>query len=192
MRLVLSCLKTNPDERPTFDQIVSIFNDSIFLASACRMERSVSASFWRSYFLDKRVLEHQVSLDKFVLALKDSCVVTEPGFVVGDNEMNILEALFGKMVTLQQFGKISGFYGPILPWQKFFERVDKLLREDWFYGSISQTNTIKALSKQKPGTFLVRLSSRNDDDSFVVAYVNPNKSVKQTKILHPPGKVSPL
>ena len=56
----------------------------------------------------------------------------------------------------------------------------------WFFGDTDDQDAISKLTKQIPGTFLIRFSSV--PGWFTVSYVSTSGSVRHQRIKHSPGK----
>ena len=65
MSVILGCLTVNPDKRPTFLEIVDVFNEKIFLEAAFQNSESGKA-FWKKYFVDQVIIFFESILFYFI------------------------------------------------------------------------------------------------------------------------------
>ena len=191
--MIESCLRENPDARPSFKELVNVFNRDIFIASAIRTPvgaTSAAMRFWRKY-----KMEHEVSFDEFLAAMANESLL-QSAASKGTNEfpfcrdrIHYLRLLFvqdqeNSNVTLERFGRICAMLGPFeVPY--FISKITALFRSRWFYAAMPTTTAAFALSNEKAGTFLVRFANSRISD-FAISRVYPTEGyIHHLHISHP-------
>eukprot|EP01117_Protostelium_nocturnum_P010324 TRINITY_DN3709_c0_g1_i3.p1 TRINITY_DN3709_c0_g1~~TRINITY_DN3709_c0_g1_i3.p1 ORF type:complete len:1210 (-),score=379.32 TRINITY_DN3709_c0_g1_i3:13-3642(-) len=179
--LIEQCLKKNPRERPDFDAIDAIFESLIIEAA---LEDEVGADFWAHtvktqysmqwkefsqhlyrYF---RVSTNYVNMKSFEEAMKSILVDSDD------------------MVNMENFIKLTQFYGPLKQNQDSLLSVYNLHQEPWFIGELSVIQTNDLMAEKGIGAYLVRYSS-SEPGNYVLSVKDNDGSVKQYKIRHSPG-----
>lgn len=95
-----------------------------------------------------------------------------------------LNAIFvkaGNVVTLEQFGKVLTYFGPIedpTATEPFMDRTRNLLAKSWFHGSIQTEESERLLKGRPDGTFLVRCSNKVPG-TFTISKVQDEKTSHQ-------------
>jgi len=84
-------------------------------------------------------------------------------------------------VDVESFGYFTSLLGPFD--KKLVERVNKLIRTDWFHGDLSKTEAESRLRNERIGTYLVRFSA-NNPGCYVISRVSSDKSPKHVLIVH--------
>jgi len=84
-------------------------------------------------------------------------------------------------VTLEHFGTALGWLGPFEP--AFLTRYEHLTQCTWFHGSVTKSEAEDRLRNCKPGTFLVRFTTTNNN-SFVISKIGRDASIKHMLIEH--------
>ncbi len=65
-------------------------------------------------------------------------------------------------VTLESFGRVMSWFGPLDSKGEFLTNVKQAMMQDWFHGPMTSKEAEKALANRKKGTFLVRLSATGE------------------------------
>jgi len=96
-------------------------------------------------------------------------------------------------VSMSDFGKLAGWFGPVTPADPsgeslgFLDRIVDLLRQPWFHGSIGTRDAENTLKIFPRGTYLVRFSNSHPN-SFVISKVSAERIIKHVVIPYTPNK----
>eukprot|EP01091_Cochliopodium_minus_P017046 TRINITY_DN6574_c0_g1_i1.p1 TRINITY_DN6574_c0_g1~~TRINITY_DN6574_c0_g1_i1.p1 ORF type:complete len:760 (-),score=201.02 TRINITY_DN6574_c0_g1_i1:91-2370(-) len=195
MSVILGCLTVDPNNRPTFLEIVDVFNQKIFLQAAFQNSES-GKNFWSKYFVDQGKVRHEVSCKEFLNAVIDDHLCNkknEPNFkFLKKEQLYFLEHLFtrgkNKNIQLSYFASICGFFGPIDEWPLFISDLKKLVSVPCFYFDVKSEECEKALyNENQINSFLVRCSSAPDSPDFVIVantLTNNKMNLTSIKIQH--------
>jgi len=154
------CWAADPKKRPSFVDIITMVQNArlnlLLPESICRD----AALFWyqkgwlsktevpfRKFFSDLYKFLNQHPAKWKTRTLRRMLVVSE------DQASPI--------VKLERFSKVLMWFGPLKASSgTLFDRIEACLREPWFFGELSTTQSEHLLDTQKyaPGTFLVRLN----------------------------------
>jgi len=86
-----------------------------------------------------------------------------------------------EQVSMESFDDFVQWFGPLVPNRAFLDKVEGLLRSEWFHGDVSTDEAERMLiSSNKPGTYLVRYSSQ--PGSFTVSSLSRNGTVKMFRV----------
>jgi serine/threonine protein kinase len=194
--LITKCWDADPKVRPSFSNIVDRLQE-IILEEA--IIDPAGRSFWEKNFWQKNrdkvgTMKEKVSWNQFI---------REFVFMMGkaQNDLLLIECIKellvvkqndDEIVSLDQFGKILDFFGPIRGKDglknQFFDNLKRIFSKAWFHGNISIEEAGGVLYKTNPGTFLVRFSS-SERGYFTISLSNGDvgKCIN-VKIKHPPLK----
>jgi serine/threonine protein kinase len=163
--LIQHCWAQDPTLRPSFEQIAesNVFYHII-------LEDMISdpdgQRFWEKYFLT----EHEVPYFRFLANLCSFLNVRLPRDHSTDEKFICVRLAFANekgTVTIEQFARALGWYGPLGKDNTIISRIYSIVAENGFFGEMTPEEAEEMLVNQKPGTLLVRLSSRSCD--FVVS-----------------------
>ena len=93
-----------------------------------------------------------------------------------------------KVVNIERFGNFLRTFGPIQVEYReqvkdIFTRVKNICRHSWFFGDIDKNELDRIFRTQKPGSFLVRLSSRVPE-CFTLSYLSSENVIRHQRILN--------
>lgn len=184
MRLLAErCWHPDYTQRPSFQEILKIFDKDIIVD--CAIFDKEGAKFWKKYFHNKDgTLQTEAKWKKFIRHF--SADYFEAAGKEESQENKCLKALLcpnEKTVTLEHFGRILGFLGPLNA-KSWVPRVCQLMFQDFFWGETSGSKAQKSLGTKKEGTFLVRFSSKGTN--FTLSFVG-GKKIWHTRIIHSYG-----
>ncbi len=185
------CLRGSPELRPTFKEIVDLFNHDVLIHSAIRVPDSLAMKFWQKY-----KLRHEVSFDEFLAAMANEALLQAAAskqrvgeFPFCRDRIHYLRLLFvhdqeNSSVTLERFGRICAVLGPFdVP--QFIAKITTLFRNRWFYAAMPTTTAAFALSNEKAGTFLVRFANSRISD-YAISRVYPTEGyIHHLHVSHP-------
>merc|ERR1712137_314327 len=183
-RLIEVCWDADPKKRPTFSQIIPLFDNII--VDAVLADRK-GKDMWKKYFMGEKLRE-SVSWKNFVIAICsffDEKISKNPN----DTRWKCLAALLSdkeSRVTIEQFSRILEWFGPLTDLTSFLQSVEDLLSKPWFHGEISAVEAEKLLSPKPAGTFLVRFSSR-DPGCYAISVMGKGSKLKHYRVYHKPG-----
>jgi len=80
----------------------------------------------------------------------------------------------GKIVTMESFGSMLNWFGP-LKGLNVFENVDAVLKRGFFHGEISQDEAELRLKGKKRGTFLLRFSASSPGCFTISVYIKKGR-----------------
>jgi len=161
-KLISSCWKPNPEERPDFLHIISSLDDCLVEVA---IKDEEAKQFWRKSFSDigGESLKLEVKWDVFLKALSKYLKVSSSVKI-----WNAVQQLLNlhdeqDLVQIQNFGNLLKWFGPLgTPGSEdtFLLRVQDICSNRWFFGDISQKLAEEQLSLHAPGCFLIRFSSQ--------------------------------
>jgi len=190
----------DPIRRPSFTILLDALSPC--LLSYTLNDDPNAINMWSRYFKDRT----SVSMDEFLSALWKIVNGTKPpeqdeeGFVhlksVEEviNPPGVRNSVYE--VTLERFGLFVHWYGPLLsshPGDTVFNKLDSLLRSEWYHGEISGSAAEELLrSNKSSGDFLIRCSlnsapftmSRLQNNSLVHYRINYNRATGGYKMTY--------
>jgi len=189
--LILDCWEEDPDARPSFSTIVDRLNNIITEEAIID---TAGRNFWKRHVNKEKVAWAQFirEFSKFI------------GFERYETDKELLslvrcmELLFAteesgqNFVTIEHFGKMLDFFGPIRrngTKNQFLPNLKNILSQSWFHGEISTQEADAILYYKNPGTFLVRFSS-SERGYFTISQREDNQAggLRHIRIKHPPQK----
>jgi len=203
-KLIERCWDGTPAVRPSFPAIVDALENIII---ECSIDDDVGRNLWKTYFLRR---DHVFWADEFVPVLaqfvgtplpnpnKDEAafqqaheklIETLPWrclyVLVADKKQNE-----EPVVHLEKFGQILNWFGPLKDpdgVSRFLPRIQQILSQDWFQGNLDYDGAVHLLSAAKPGTYLIRFSSKENPGCFTISKVNAKSKIVHQRILHKLG-----
>eukprot|EP01099_Mayorella_cantabrigiensis_P004755 TRINITY_DN362_c0_g1_i1.p1 TRINITY_DN362_c0_g1~~TRINITY_DN362_c0_g1_i1.p1 ORF type:complete len:531 (-),score=125.59 TRINITY_DN362_c0_g1_i1:95-1606(-) len=178
----------DPSKRPTFKQILEMLDTGMvdyFVAD------QIANAFWKEHFSGQIKVSWETFAGLFCRLLeipfsktsKDAeqihvkylrFLLAEPK--AGDQEL---------VVTLENFGHFCSWFSPIERSKATTDRIEGIVRNNWFHGSITKEDSETLLSSQPEGTFLIRLSSTSPG-SFTISKKLEGRVIHQ-RIEYKPG-----
>lgn len=165
VKLCEDCWQAEPENRPTFEQILDRFDREILIDSA--IFDPLGRVFWRKRFLHpKDGLREDVAWSEFIQTFNSS-------FGSRDYDMESTQMYYGECmkelfakrvqgklrVTLPHFGNMLGFFNPLVSGGSWVGETCAVMSKPWFWGDTDGNNAHRALSTAPPGTYLIRFSS---------------------------------
>ncbi|KAL6062991.1 Gustatory receptor [Balamuthia mandrillaris] len=184
MQLMTSCWSSNPERRPTFEQIVEAFGEILL---EFRVEDELGRKFWKRHFMDKDRTDWESFYTNFYAFLKlDPPKPTDIKLVCLNALMEELgDAEQKGVVTLKQFSDMLEWFGP-LEGPGILDRIHEQLSQGWFHGKLSGAEAEKAVLQHPHGSFLFRFSS-SEPGSYAITVHSKRGSVKHFRVRHRPG-----
>eukprot|EP01090_Pellita_catalonica_P004230 TRINITY_DN14069_c0_g1_i1.p1 TRINITY_DN14069_c0_g1~~TRINITY_DN14069_c0_g1_i1.p1 ORF type:complete len:474 (-),score=88.31 TRINITY_DN14069_c0_g1_i1:27-1448(-) len=182
----------DPASRPTFSQMVDRLNKIIV---ECCINDEIGRKLWLKNFNGKDEIQWPTFIRKFSSAIgyrykgDDEIEVLCLKEVLGEASRDFTEP--EKRVTLENFGNICAFFGPLSNQKggppSILQKVKQLMETKWFFGAISKEDAEARLTRKPPGTYLVRLST-STAGCFTVSKVTKAGSLAHQRIQHVPGE----
>eukprot|EP01129_Flabellula_baltica_P003700 TRINITY_DN13441_c0_g1_i1.p1 TRINITY_DN13441_c0_g1~~TRINITY_DN13441_c0_g1_i1.p1 ORF type:complete len:578 (+),score=113.65 TRINITY_DN13441_c0_g1_i1:126-1736(+) len=169
-----------PQNRISFKLAGNLIDESILYSNLSVDEES--RIFWRNNFGHKL----HVKWSSFYYRLLDFLAVVD----IPDKKIKkCIKYLFikddhKKIVTMEMFGKILQWFGPLhLNGEDILERIEPLFESNWFWGDISREQSEKSLKSKH---FLIRFSKKGDIAStpFVLSSGFKSKKEGTKKYMH--------
>jgi len=170
-KLLNKCWDIQPDNRPTFDEIITILDD-LLIETAIPDEKA--RIFWVNSFKRKEA----VTWSDFL-----SAIVTNQNLNMIKNEieikcMNAILADSQEMVTQKQFSAMLDWFGPLD--SSFASRIRETLALPYFFGDINATQASSFLQPCQTKSYLVRFSSQPGE--YTVSTKPDDKQVTNVRI----------
>lgn len=191
--LMEDCWAPNPNDRPSFEDIISRINLVII---DCAIRDEVGRQFWTKYFPDKTTVywsEFQHNLLQFCgmpekfkehnnIALK-ALVADTPNETINTQPI----------VRIERFGQVVGWFGPmeancrdIVDENSCFDRMRRLCQKAWFHGDTAMEESQQRLAGLPSGTFLVRFSTSHHG-CYTISSTS-NTTIKHQRVSYYPEK----
>eukprot|EP01117_Protostelium_nocturnum_P009304 TRINITY_DN3334_c0_g1_i1.p1 TRINITY_DN3334_c0_g1~~TRINITY_DN3334_c0_g1_i1.p1 ORF type:complete len:1152 (+),score=371.99 TRINITY_DN3334_c0_g1_i1:154-3609(+) len=177
--LIRNCLRKDPTQRPTFNDIVNGFST---IQIQLNLTDQLASDFW-AYAIK---ISDSITWKRFIFLFFKHFRVPAP---LSDDRI-LLKALRETLtdsddaVTLESFSNLCQWYGPF-EGVSTLRYIQKLNNEPWFWGNTSSFHAADALANKGPGAFIVRLSS--EPGHFAISSNNEEGVMKHFKIKHSPG-----
>jgi len=181
-QLVQDCWNSNATARPEFHQIIDKLDP--FEIEALIPDKAAQA-IWKKHSSGQTY----VSLKQFLKKLmKDDLHVNH--IDENDTEFKCLSALLAlhenevrheELSNIEKFGLLIYWFGPLD--SSLLPRIMTTLKAKWFHGYISKEEAESILEDQKPGTFLVRLSTTDPAHTpFTISKVGHKGDINHQRI----------
>jgi len=186
-KILDSCWKYNPDERPSFCDLVDELDRLLVEVLIPDID---GVSFWTERFKTKPnpnlndfgsakdletlkfEVEWKVFWPEFAPFLEFKCKKKIPQQAVKPIASLLIKE-GESIVTLEKFGRLCAIFGPIQPGTQptdnLVTRIFELLSKKWFRKDMTAERAFALLQNQSDGTFIVRFSSR--ENNFVISVV---------------------
>jgi len=170
-KLLNSCWDIQPNNRPTFDQIIISLNE-LFIETALQDEKA--RTFWVNNFQAKE----SVTWNNFLPAI----VVNQSlNMIKNDIEIKCINAILvdsQDVVTQKQFSTILDWFGPFD--SAFSSRIRDTLALPYFFGDINASQASIFLQPHHKKTFLVRFSSQPGE--YTISAKPDDKQITNVRI----------
>ncbi|KAL6060397.1 Serine/threonine-protein kinase edr1 [Balamuthia mandrillaris] len=158
--LIEQCWDANPDNRPSFGEILDSFAlDQIVIEDAIKDPKG--RDFWMANFIENDVVSWQEFLDAMQSFFPD--VPKEQWRIKGNPVLKALRKILGGKtgtVSMSAFGNSLTYFGPFAP-SSYFPNIERLTSKPWFHGEILRDEAEARLGGKKSGTYLIRFSVTN-------------------------------
>jgi serine/threonine protein kinase len=191
--LILDCWEADPDSRPSFSVIVDRLNNIIIEEAILD---TTGRNFWTRSLSNKDKVPWNTFIREFSKFIGFERYETDRELA---SIVQCMEVLFvteesgQQLVTLEHFGKMLDFFGPIRRGgtkNQFLPHLKAIISQNWFHGEISTKEADTRLFNKPPGTFLVRFSS-SERGYFTISQLekdNQSGGLRHVRIKHPPLK----
>jgi hypothetical protein len=200
-KLITRCWAPVPSVRPSFPEIVEAIEKVIV---ECAVDDPTGRLLWLTYFYRK---DHISWEEEFVPVFAGMVGATEyslPNPVTQQAAylkaakalattlpFKCLHAVLVErkpehIVTLERFGQVLRWFGPFRESDgrvRILQRIETLLKNSWFHGSIDYDDAVNKLRNKNPGTFLVRFSGKDHPGCFTISRVNQKKKISHHRII---------
>eukprot|EP01125_Pyxidicula_operculata_P003562 TRINITY_DN1461_c1_g2_i3.p1 TRINITY_DN1461_c1_g2~~TRINITY_DN1461_c1_g2_i3.p1 ORF type:complete len:357 (-),score=63.78 TRINITY_DN1461_c1_g2_i3:18-1088(-) len=181
----------DPDKRPSFGEILKLLDEVI--VSNTLLKDADAIKMWRDNFPGRE----EVPVDSFISVLFKTLNVKLPkNDNLGDPivrkkkciEVLVNDRYSGNHVSLQRFGMLLTWFGPLLPIGRKTSILDTIVdicAQPWYHGDILRDEAHNTLSIAKRGSFLVRTSDKPQFPFTLSRTVESSKSansVEHTRI----------
>jgi len=201
--LIETCWQGEPDKRPSFQDIISELEKIIVDAA---VSDEFGRQLWKRNFLKKEVVQWEDFAEALVEFLRvpidtdlmdgPSSDLTMQGLkclkaVLAEKPKNKMEAETLPVVTLEKFGKILKWLGPLknpettVKGHTLLDEIARVFQNSWFHGDTDTDSAQEKLSGKPGGTFLIRFSSL--EGYFTVSQITSMRSIRHQRIKHQPG-----
>jgi serine/threonine protein kinase len=191
--LILDCWEEDPDARPSFSTIVDRLNNIIIEEAILD---TTGRNFWKRNLNNKEKIPWSQFIREFSKFIGFERYETDKELL---SLVQCMEVLFATeesgqhFVTLEHFGKMLDFFGPIRregSKNLFLPNLKNIISQNWFHGEISTQEADARLYYKNPGTFLIRFSS-SERGYFTISQRevdNQSGGLRHVRIKHPPLK----
>jgi len=186
--LMETCWQPDPTKRPPFTKILLIWDSVV---EDCLVSDSVGCQFWKDNFLGKDHVPWGDFQNAFYKLLKLPTPKNATDLNVQclkkilADESKDPDAKDAHQVSLEKFGHLCNWFGPIVIDHKGFSILDKLkavMQKEWFHGFITKEVAEDLLAGQAKGTFLVRTSKTERESPFTISKVNKKGELTHQRI----------
>lgn len=181
--------QTDFKKRPTFIKVLEKY-EKVLIFNA--IWDAKGRDFWRKNFCKNELATESVEWKHFVNALVSRFIALEE--FPSEKDVSLatwaLKAILGAgesdRVSMVKFGMVCDAFGPWEfsrkngKWGGIIEKIQPLHEAIWFHPLLSKKGAFELLEHQKPGSFLVRFSSRKH--CLVISKKDTDK-VSETHIL---------
>lgn len=196
-KLTRDCWQKDPALRPSFQEILRRLEKEVLVD--CAIFDEYGRQFWKDSFYhpgdSKEVLQTNVSWKEFIpkfLKTFDARKMDEK-----DVEIAVFKELVShkNSVSLENFGRIVGYFFPLVPILNlkstdavWLRKVSFTVKKPWFFGDIDKDGAFKQLKKQnREGDFILRFS--NGGSNWTLSYIGQKNKVFHTRVIHPPSSI---
>eukprot|EP01119_Soliformovum_irregulare_P025619 TRINITY_DN9544_c0_g1_i1.p1 TRINITY_DN9544_c0_g1~~TRINITY_DN9544_c0_g1_i1.p1 ORF type:complete len:519 (+),score=101.73 TRINITY_DN9544_c0_g1_i1:3-1559(+) len=200
--LLNACWHATPDQRPEFKQIIFHLSEAIvdchlsLDANDPQQQHLMSQArlFWKENFLipyGHHLLE-DVPWSDFVQVLASKTQRPTSDF---DHLRKILACKSRNgdeqwVVTIQRFGRITGWFGPFFSASKSGEvlkNLNALMMATWFHNDISKEVAENRLYNRPVGTYLIRLSTTHKERPFTISKIGSDRQYQHKRVTSLPN-----
>ncbi|KAF2073209.1 hypothetical protein CYY_005491 [Polysphondylium violaceum] len=177
------CWEQNPVRRPSFSDITKQKILDLILIDGLVTDHG-GRQFWAHHFLGKE----EVGWNQFYPAFCSSFAIDMRVHSGDSLTVKCLRLLLvpidSESVSLEQFGKILSWFGPLNGGEEFMDRVNSICSIKGFLGEASSKNVAQYLAGKKSGTYIIRFSS--EPGCYAISYLSKTKEITHTKVVKQP------
>eukprot|EP00027_Filamoeba_sp_ATCC50430_P018551 CAMPEP_0168567218 /NCGR_PEP_ID=MMETSP0413-20121227/14878_1 /TAXON_ID=136452 /ORGANISM="Filamoeba nolandi, Strain NC-AS-23-1" /LENGTH=511 /DNA_ID=CAMNT_0008599375 /DNA_START=169 /DNA_END=1704 /DNA_ORIENTATION=+ len=180
-KLIAKCWSPYPEERPTFEQIIPLF-DIIVIEYLIHDEHG--KKLWEKHFLG----QESVPWAKFV---KGFCTFWNVPYDPKSTKFLCLKEMCvddkeEQLVSIEAFSKTLDWFGPMQDGIGLLVKIEDLLKQPYFHGDLGAPESETMLVTKAVGTFLARFSAR-DPGCYAISTLGEGNKVKHYRVYHKPG-----
>ena len=179
VRLINACWKSNPDERPTFEEVMRAM-PTVMIDSA--IPQPELAELWTSLCPANEV-RTQVPFDEFSTAMIKKLRADEPFAPSLFRELFATKVDGEPVVDYEVVGKVVRFLPTFSLTNEWFQEVVNLVKQEWFWGQVSSTESQKKLVSGDKRRFIIRWSSQAPHYTISIRNTNTKDPVAHRRIL---------
>jgi len=195
-KLIRDCWDNEPKNRPTFAEIIDYF-PTIFLD--CMVADKAGKQFWNDSFHKDGQFPLEVGWDVFAATFAK--YLKMPATAPSDTGFLCLKTLIAQksshpggdpfVVSVERFGHYLTQFGPLAPGKSdVVDRLEELAMykpkrkhaAHVFHGNISSQEAEKLLAGQEKGSWLVRVSTKDAKQPFVISKMSRQGAINHQRI----------
>jgi len=181
-KLLENCWDKNPKNRPSFSEVIKRIDEVI-----CDVTISdpVGNHFWKKHFLEKDRVLYSEFIGHFAEEILHLKVTDDVNFECLKNLLPTKDFDPTKkdpplVVSVERFGLFLSLFGPLSEKVSILEKIKLIMKQPWFHGDLTSQEAERLLVNQKPGYFLVRLSS--SPGFFTISKVSRENKINHQRI----------
>lgn len=189
--MMQECWQKNPRLRPSFEDIIPRLDK---IAVEVAVADKVGRELWEHFFSCKS----EATWEDFKNALCEILQINDASAF--DLNFKCLETILAEkskdltikqsVVNIERWGSVCAWFGPVSTFEdrrNILRLLEKVLKQKWFHGDITQEEAEDRLLNQPKGTFLVRFSS-SAPGCFTISHINKSKQLTHQRVTHVPGE----
>jgi serine/threonine protein kinase len=198
--LIEQCWAQSPAKRPSFVDVCKATTlDDVVIDAHISAPNQLARDMWRSKFGAKFAVSYRELVRQLCATLEVDPKTMPPRSLRSDCLAAVLEVELNQQtgrddddndvdeVTLESFGRMLEWFGPIEKGSSLFNAIDEVLQLPGFFGDIATAAAEAALKADgKKGTYLIRFSST--PGSYAITLINKKGALEHYRIAHTPGQ----
>jgi hypothetical protein len=199
--LIEQCWAQAPSKRPSFAELCRATTlDDVVIDAHVSAPNQLARDLWRAKFGSKFGVSFRELVRQLCAALGVDAKSVAPGTLRADCLAAVLDVELNQQtgrddddgdvhdeVTLESFGRMLEWFGPLEKGEKLFQNIDDVLQLPGFFGDIATAAAEAALKADgKKGTYLIRFSST--PGSYAISLINKKGTLEHYRITHTPGQ----
>jgi serine/threonine protein kinase len=198
--LIEQCWAQSPAKRPSFVDVCKASTlDDVVIDAHISAPNQLARDMWRAKFGTKFAVSFRELVRQLCATLEVDAKSVAPNSLRADCLAAVLDVQLNQQtgrdddndavdeVTLESFGRMLEWFGPIEKGQSLFLAIDEVLQLPGFFGDIATAAAEAALKADgKKGTYLIRFSST--PGSYAITLINKKGALEHYRIAHTPGQ----
>jgi serine/threonine protein kinase len=199
--LIEQCWAQAPAKRPSFVDVCKATTlDDVVIDVHISAPNQLARDMWRSKFGAKFAVSFRELVRQLCATLEVDPKTVAPRSLRSDCLAAVLDVELNQQagrddddndvvdeVTLESFGRMLEWFGPIEKGSSLFAAIDEVLQLPGFFGDIATAAAEAALKADgKKGTYLIRFSST--PGSYAITLINKKGALEHYRIAHTPGQ----